>query len=136
MYQAFPDADYYGNSASMWNKGNSPILVQDHFPNMPFPRSYTGLKAYRWGCRSQSFTLLFCKSMSMQWSGCILPMAPVEWPTYTFYIRMLQLTCLSAPSTFRLLNRVGEGDISALRCGLTGSYSSTFQYSASETIST
>ena len=33
-----------------------------------------------------------------------------------------------APSSaFRLLSRVGEGDISALGCGLTGSCSSTFQ---------
>lgn len=34
---------------------------------------------------------------------------------------------LGAPSAFRLLSRVGEGDISALGCGLTGSCSSTFQ---------
>src|SRR5690606_25420718 len=33
---------------------------------------------------------------------------------------------LGAPSAFRLLSRVGEGDISALGCGLTGSCSSTF----------
>lgn len=37
-------------------------------------------------------------------------------------------TCLATSSAFRLLSRVGEGDLSALRCELTGSCSSTFQY--------
>ena len=36
-------------------------------------------------------------------------------------------TCPATSSAFRLLSRVGEGDISALGCGLTGSCSSTFQ---------
>ena len=36
--------------------------------------------------------------------------------------------CPATSSAFRLLSRVGEGDIPALRCGLTGSCSSTFQY--------
>jgi hypothetical protein len=35
---------------------------------------------------------------------------------------------LATSSAFGLLSRVGEGDLSALRCGLTGSCSSTFQY--------
>lgn len=39
-----------------------------------------------------------------------------------------RLTCPVATSAFRLLSRVGEGDISALGCGLTGSCSSTFQH--------
>lgn len=37
-------------------------------------------------------------------------------------------TSPATSSAFRLLSRVGEGDLSALRCGLTGSCSSTFQY--------
>ncbi len=36
--------------------------------------------------------------------------------------------CPATSSAFPLLGRVGEGEIPALRCGLTGSCSSTFQY--------
>ena len=39
-----------------------------------------------------------------------------------------RLTYAEPSSAFRLLSRVGEGDISALGCGLTGSCSSTFQH--------
>ena len=54
------------------------------------------------------------------------------WPPRASYIcarvRIPPSYCPAASSAFRLLSRVGEGDISALRCGLTGSCSSTFQY--------
>jgi hypothetical protein len=39
---------------------------------------------------------------------------------------------LGTSSAFCLLSRVGRGDISAHRCGLIGSCSSTFQYSSLE----
>ena len=74
------------------------------------------------------FSLAFRKSMPMSWSGCILPMTPYGRPTYTTVFGCRRLTCPAASSAFRLSSRVGEGDIPALRCGLTGSCSSTFQY--------
>lgn len=67
------------------------------------------------------------KSMPMSWSGCVLPMTPCETPYIYARIRTPPAYVLGAPSAFRLLSRVGEGDISALGCGLTGSCSSTFQ---------
>ena len=74
------------------------------------------------------FSLAFRKSMPMSWSGCILPMTPCGRPTYAPIFGCRRLTCPAASSAFRLLSRVGEGDIPALRCGLTGSCSSTVQY--------
>lgn len=76
------------------------------------------------------FSLAFRKSMPMSWSGCILPMTPRERPTCMPVFGCCRLTSPAASSAFRLLNRVGEGDIPALRCGLTDSCSSTFQYSS------
>ena len=74
------------------------------------------------------FSLAFRKSMPMSWSGCILPMTQYGRHTSTTVFGCRRLTCPAASSAFRLLSRVGEGDLSALRCGLTGSCSSTFQY--------
>lgn len=67
------------------------------------------------------------KSMPMPWPGCVLSMAPRRCPTYVPAFGYRRHTCPAASSAFRLLSRVGEGDISALGCGLTGSCSSTFQ---------
>ena len=71
--------------------------------------------------------LAFRKSMPMPWPGCILSMAPCGRPTYTPAFGCRRHTSPAPSSAFRLLSRVGEGDISALGCGLTGSCSSTFQ---------
>ena len=76
------------------------------------------------------FVLAFCKSKPMSWSGCVLPMTLVRRHTFTLTFGCLKHTSLSTSSAFCLLSRVGRGDISALRCGLTGSCSSTFQYSS------
>ena len=67
------------------------------------------------------------KSMPMPWSGCVLPMAPCTRHTCPLALGCRRLTSPAPSSAFRLLSRVGEGDISALGCGLTGSCSSTFQ---------
>lgn len=67
------------------------------------------------------------KSIPMPWPDCVLSMAPCGRPTCTPAIGCRRHTCPAPSSAFRLLSRVGEGDISALGCGLTGSCSSTFQ---------
>lgn len=67
------------------------------------------------------------KSMPMSWSGCVLSMTPYGRATSPSTFECLRLTSPAPSSAFRLLSRVGEGDISALGCGLTGSCSSTFQ---------
>jgi hypothetical protein len=71
--------------------------------------------------------LASCKSTPMPWSGCVLSTAPRRRHTCTPAFGCRRLTSPAPSSTFRLLSRVGEGDISALGCGLTGSCSSTFQ---------
>ena len=68
------------------------------------------------------------KSMPLPWSDCVLPMTPCRRPTCTPTFGCRRHTSPATSSAFRLLSRVGEGDLSALRCGLTGSCSSTFQY--------
>ena len=68
------------------------------------------------------------KSMPMPWPGCVLSIAPCGQATYPSAFGCRRLTSPAPSSAFRLLSRVGEGDISALGCGLTGSCSSTFQY--------
>jgi len=75
------------------------------------------------------------KSMPMPWSGCVLSMTPCGRATCTAALGWRRHTSPAPSSAFRLLSRVGEGDISALGCGLTGSCSSTFQHSAWEAIS-
>lgn len=75
------------------------------------------------------------KSMPMPWPGCVLSMVPCGRATSTTAFGCRRHTSPASSSAFRLLSRVGEGDISALGCGLTGSCSSTFQCSASGTIS-
>lgn len=67
------------------------------------------------------------KSMPMPWPGCVLSMAPCGQPTCSSTFGCRRHTSPAPSSAFRLLSRVGEGDISALGCGLTGSCSSTFQ---------
>lgn len=67
------------------------------------------------------------KSMPMPWPGCVLSMAPCGRATSTTAFGCRRHTSPASSSAFRLLSRVGEGDISALGCGLTGSCSSTFQ---------
>lgn len=67
------------------------------------------------------------KSMPLSWSGCVLSMTPCRQHACPPAFGCRQLTSLASSSAFRLLSRVGEGDISALGCGLTGSCSSTFQ---------
>jgi hypothetical protein len=67
------------------------------------------------------------KSMPMTWPGCVLSMSPRGRHTYTPALGCRRHMCPAPSSAFRLLSRVGEGDISALGCGLTGSCSSTFQ---------
>ena len=67
------------------------------------------------------------KSMPMPWPGCILSMAPWGRATFPATFGCRRHTSPAPSSAFRLLSRVGEGDISALGCGLTGSCSSTFQ---------
>jgi len=71
--------------------------------------------------------LASCKSMPMPWPGCVLSMTPCGRATCTTAFGCRRHTCPAPSSAFRLLSRVGEGDISALGCGLTGSCSSTFQ---------
>ena len=71
--------------------------------------------------------LASCKSMPMPWPGCVLSMTPCGRATCTTALGCRRHTSPASPSTFRLLSRVGEGDILALGCGLTGSCSSTFQ---------
>lgn len=68
------------------------------------------------------------KSMPMPWPGCVLSMTPCGRPTCSSTFGCHRHTSPASPSAFRLLSRVGEGDISALGCGLTGSCSSTFQH--------
>ena len=67
------------------------------------------------------------KSMPMPWPGCILSMAPWGRATFPATFGCRRHTSPAPSSAFRLLSRVGEGDISALGCGLTGSCSSTSQ---------
>jgi hypothetical protein len=52
---------------------------------------------------------------------------PASRPTCAAAFGCRRHTSPTPSSAFRLLSRVGEGDISALGCGLTGSCSSTFQ---------
>ena len=66
-------------------------------------------------------------SAVMSWSGCVVSMTPSRPHTCPPAFLCRQLTSLVSLSAFRLLNCVGEGDISSLGCGLTGSCSSTFQ---------
>jgi hypothetical protein len=74
-----------------------------------------------------ALVLASCKSMPMSWSGCVLSMTPRRRPTSLPAFGFRRHTSPAPSSAFRLLSRVGEGDISALGCGLTGSCSSTFQ---------
>lgn len=67
------------------------------------------------------------KSMPTSWPGCVLSMTPCRRHTCPPAFRCRRLTSPASSSAFRLLSRVGEGDISALGCGLTGSCSSAFQ---------
>ena len=67
------------------------------------------------------------KSMPCHGLTVFSPMAPCRRPTCTPAFGCRRHTSPAASSAFRLLSRVGEGDISALGCGLTGSCSSTFQ---------
>jgi len=59
MWQAFPAADYYGNSANMMDiRVNS--LATQYYVVIPscLPSFICWTSAYWWGCRSQSFPLL------------------------------------------------------------------------------
>jgi len=85
--------------------------------NHAFPRSYAGLESVLVRLPVAVFSLACRKSMPMPWSGCVLPMTPAERLTYAPAFEGHRRTCPTALSAFRLLNRVGEGDISTLRRG-------------------
>lgn len=92
-----------------------------------FPRSYAGRQ--RIG-EAAGRSLFPCVSQvdadAMVWLHS--PHGSYGQPTYLPIFGCRWHTSPATSSAFRLLSRVGEGDISALRCGLTGSCSSTFQY--------
>jgi hypothetical protein len=79
------------------------------------------------GCRSQSLSLRPASRCRCHGLAVFSPIAPCRPHTCPPAFGCRQLTSPASSSTFRLLSRVGEGDISALGCGLTGSCSSTFQ---------
>ena len=128
MWQAFPAADYYGNSASMMDIRVNSLATQNIVGIPSCLPSFICWTLHALGRLPVAVLVLASrKSMPMSWSGCVLPMTPCETPYIYARIRTPPAYVLGAPSAFRLLSRVGEGDISALGCGLTGSCSSTFQ---------
>ena len=125
LWPAFPAADYYESSASPsrigatfpWHlNGPSPVHMSDSNALVRLPVAI--------------FTLACRKSMQTSRASDALHAAPSYRATYTTAHRNLMRTCHQLASTFHLLSRVGEGDISAHRYELTGSCSSTFQCSA------
>lgn len=128
MWQAFPAADYYGNSASMMDIRVNSLAMQNIVGIPSCLPSFICWTFHALGRLPVAVLLLASrKSMPMPWSGCVLPMAPCRRPTCTPAFGCRRHTSPATSSAFRLLSRVGEGDISALGCGLTGSCSSTFQ---------
>ena len=82
----------------------------------------------RWGgCRSQSLSLRPASRRRRRGLAAFSPRLPAGDIRVRPAFGCRRLTSPAPSSTFRLLSRVGEGDISALGCGLTGSCSSTFQ---------
>jgi hypothetical protein len=82
MWQAFPAADYYGNSVSMMDIRVNSLATQNivDIPScLPSFICWTSCVLVR--LPVAVFSLAFCKSMPMPWSGCILPLALRERPT-------------------------------------------------------
>jgi hypothetical protein len=129
MWPDFPVADYYGGSASMVDIRVNSLGIPSCLPSFICWTHALGRLPVA------VLVLASCKSMPMPWSGCVLSMTPCGRATCTTALGCRRHTYPAPSSAFRLLSRVGEGDISALGCGLTGSCSSTFQHSASGTIS-
>lgn len=91
-----------------------------------FPRSYAGLsRAGEAAGRSPCPCVPQVDADAMIWLRSLH--GSMRRPTCTTRLGCRRHTCPAPSSAFRLLSRVGEGDISALGCGLTGSCSSTFQ---------
>ncbi len=83
------------------------------------------------GCRSQSLSLRSASRCNPLGLAAHSPRDPAHRHTFTIeHSGGWSLTCVPPRIAHHLLSRVGGGDISAHRHGLTGSCSSTFQYSA------
>ena len=89
MWQAFPAADYYGNSASMVDIRVNSLATQSivGIPTMPsLVHMLDVIVLVR--LPVAVFSLAFRKSMPMPWSGCVLPMTPRELPYIWARVRM------------------------------------------------
>lgn len=112
MWRAFPVSDYYGNSASMVDirvnsLGIPPMPSLVHVPDLKRIGEAAGRSLFP--CFPQ------VDADAMVWLHS--PHDPCETPYIYARIRMSPAYVLGASSAFRLLSRVGEGDISTLRCG-------------------
>jgi hypothetical protein len=89
MWQAFPAADYYENSANMMDiRVNS--LATQYFRCHSIMPSLVHMLDVSVLVRLPVavFSLAFRKSMPMPWSGCILPMTHREHPYVCARVRM------------------------------------------------
>lgn len=112
-----------------WTSGSTPLrrntLLSFHHA---FPRSYAG----RQRIGEAAGRSLFPCFPQVDADAMVWLHSPHDPPRASLHLRSRsdarRHTCPATSSAFRLLSRVGEGDIPALRCELTGSCSSTFQY--------
>ncbi len=111
MWQAFPAADDYGNSASMMDIRANSLGTPSCLPSFICWMSCAMVRL-----PVAVLVLAFRQSMSMSWPGCVLSMAPCEPPTGRSAFECHRHTSPAASSAFRPGSRVGEGDISALGC--------------------
>jgi len=94
------------------------------------PHSTCWTQTYWWGCRSQSLPLFATSRYKLHGLAMFSPWYPADCHTCSTCIRNQIHTFDLIQFVYHLLSRVGGGDISAHRHDLTGSCSSTFQYSA------
>lgn len=90
MCQAFPAADYYGNSAANMMDIRVNSLATQNTVVIPscLPSFICWTSCIFVRLPIAVFSLAFCKSMPMSWSGCILPITLHEHPYIYAHVRM------------------------------------------------
>src|SRR5215467_15017039 len=117
MWQAFPAADYYGNSAR-WTSGSTPLRRRASWAfHHAFPRSYTG--RHRIG--EVAGRSLFPCFPQVDADAMVWLRSPHDPSRASLHLGSRsdagRHICPATSSAFHLLSRVDGGDISALRCG-------------------
>lgn len=92
MWQAFPAADYYGNSASMMDIRVNSLATRNIVGIPSCLPSFMCWTFHALGRLPVAVLVLASrKSMPMPWSDCVLPMTSCEQPTYTLAFRAADL---------------------------------------------